>query len=214
MRLLYIPVFCLLVIAGCSGGHTEQVHGALPEALKEQALDLGGFNPHNVLLINEVGVVSLYLPAAMDTFFTYADYGQYHCGETKQYRFADKNFDPDRGLDQSYSDPTDSLYQLTILQTYNPDCESYTDVDEKMLTSLQGDKSHTYTMDTIKGRKIIVGVMQKQQDTLKVVEVTAITSVNGRKVSFVFQCFKKSAGNFVNQAITSIRTIEIKKQGS
>lgn len=199
-------------MSACTGGHTQQAHGALPEALKEQALDLGGFSPHNILLINEVGVVSLYLPAVMDTFFTYADYGEYHCGETKQYRFADKSFDPDRGLDQSYSDPTDSLYQLTILQTYNPDCESYTNVDAKMLQSLQKDKSHKYSMLTVKGRNIIVGLIQSKKDTMDVAEVTAVASVNGRKISFIYQCFKHKAGNFVNQAITSIRTIEIKKQ--
>lgn len=205
---------CLFLMVACSGGQSKEPHGALPDNLKEQALDLGGFTPHSILLINEVGVVSLYVPVVMDTFFTYADYGEYHCGETKQYRFASKTFDPDRGLDQSYSDPNDSLYQVTILQTYNPDCESYTDVNAKMLQSMQKDKSHKYSMLTVKDLNIIVGIMQSKKDTMDVAEVTAITSVKGRKISFIYQCFKRNAGNFVKDALTSIRTIEIKRQGS
>lgn len=210
MRILYMLLFCFLLMVGCSRSNGGQQHGTLPEALKEQALDLGNFKQHTIMLINEVGIVSMYLPDEMDTFFTYADYGQYHCGETKQYRFADKAFDPECGMDYSYSEPSDSMYQLTILQTYNPDCESYTDIDNKLLKSMQADKTHQYSMIEVKGKKIIVGIMDTVENDMHIAEVKAVTNAQGRKLRFVFQCYRQSAGNFVHDAITSIKTIEVK----
>jgi hypothetical protein len=210
MRSAIFVFFLLLLMASCSTDNSQKQE-SMPEEMKSQALDLGGYKKHSVLLINQLGSVSLYLPIAMDTFYTYADFGEYRCGETKQFRFSQKKFSPAHETDFSYSDPADSLYQLTITQTYNTDCETYLTIDDVLLHSLQKDKSHTYTMMDTKGKKIIVGVHQAKIDSMEVVEIIAKTTVSGRPVNFIFQCFKKSADGFLNLMLTSLKTIEIKE---
>jgi hypothetical protein len=208
MRTVFFAMCSVILLASCTGnGGTKQE--TLPEEMKSQALDLSGYSKRNIVLINQLGRVSIYLPVAMDTFFTYADFGEYHCGETKQFRFASKKFNPVGIIDLSYSDPTDSVYQGTIIQTYNKDCETNTTIDEQLLKSLQKDKTHMYTMIDVRGKKVIVGVMELSLKETDVAEVTAITSVSGRMIKFLFQCHKKMAGNFTSQILTSLKTLEI-----
>ena len=183
----------------------------MPEEMKSQALDLGSYTKHSVLLINGLGSISLYLPNAMDTFYTYADFGEYRCGETKQFRFAGKKYNPSHATDFSYTDPADSLYQLTILQTYNKDCETYITINDTMLEKMQKDKDKTYSMLDVRGKKVIVGVHEAQSNGMNVAQVDAITTVSGRQVKFIFQCFKRSTDGFVNQVITSLKSLVVKE---
>ena len=182
--------------------------------MKSQALDLGGYTKHSITLINELGNISIYLPNALDTFYTYADFGEYRCGETKQFRFASKKFDPDHATDFSYSDPTDTLYQLTIIQTYAKDCETYVTIDDAMLKSMKKEKGKIYSILDAKGKKIIAGVYETKKGNMDIAEIDAITTVSGRQVKFIFQCFRKYAKGFVDQMMTSLKTLEIKENST
>ena len=202
-------VFCCMVFAvACSNNGNQD---AMSDEVKAEALDLSGYIKHNILLINQLGTISIYLPAMLDTFYTYADFGEYHCGETKQFRFAAKKFGPGHDIDNSYSDPTDSIYQLTIIQAYSKDCETNVTIYSAMLNSMKADKGHTYTMLDAKGKKIIVGVHEETQDSMEVAEINAIASISGRPVKFNFQCYRKSVGSFVNQMLTSLKSIEVQE---
>jgi hypothetical protein len=211
MKGSFFIFFVLVLLSSCGNGSQKQE--TIPEGMKAQALDLTGYSKRNIQLINQLGSISIYLPLAFDTFYTYADFGEYHCGETKQYRFASKKFGLGHDIEDSYSDPADSLCQLTIVQTYDRDCETNITIDSTLLNSMKKDKTHTYTMLDAKGKKIIAGVQEVQQDIMDVAVIDAITSVSGRQVKFHFQCYKKDAGNFVNQMLTSLKSLEVKEDG-
>src|SRR5690349_1729578 len=107
MRVSFFIFLAMIVLASCTHNNSAKQE-TLPEDMKSQALDLGAFTKHNVTLINQLGSISIYLPNALDTFYTYADFGEYRCGETKQFRFSCKKFGYGHETDFSYSDPTDS----------------------------------------------------------------------------------------------------------
>ena len=58
MKFLSGLAFCVLLIYGCRGSQAHRQQDALPDRLKAEALDLEGFTPRSILLINEVGIVN------------------------------------------------------------------------------------------------------------------------------------------------------------
>jgi|GEM_PF-2442116 len=212
MRATFL-VFCGMVLVTACSHTNNQKQETLSEDAKAQALDLTGYSKRNIQLINQLGSISIYLPTALDTFYTYADFGDYHCGETKQYRFASKKFGPGHNLEDAYSDPTDSLCQLTIVQTYNRDCETNITIDSNLFNAMKKDKTHKYSMLDARGKKIIVGVLEGQQNIMDIAEVNGVTSISGRPVRFNFQCYKKDGRNFVKQMLISLKSLEVKEDG-
>jgi hypothetical protein len=185
-----------------------------------QTTSLEGYKQKSVRLANGLGIVSIYMPTEMDTFYSRVDFGEYHCGEVKFQRFVSKKYDcclyP--SSDFGYQDLSDSVYQLTIIQTYNKDCEQYITVDEGMLKTIQNnylavDKgmlaTPKYYLTEINGRKFIIRELRARVNDMDYQELCGFTDADGRQVKFVFKCYSKYAANFIERMMGSMKTIQI-----
>jgi hypothetical protein len=202
----FVLVFGLTLLFACGGNN--------------QPNSLAGYKQKSVRLTNGLGIVSIYMPNEMDTFYSRVDFGEYHCAEVKYHRFVSKKYDcclyP--SSDFGYQDLSDSVYQLTIVQTYNKDCEQYITVNEDMMRNIQNgylgiDKgmpaTPKYYLTDINGRKFIIRELRAKINGMDYQELCGFTDADGRQVKFIFKCYSKYAVNFIERMLASMKTIQI-----
>ncbi len=186
--------------------------------------DLHGYVQKSVLLSNSLGLVSVYLPAELDTFYTAVNYGEYHCAELKLHRFASRKYTCclSTNSDFLYNDLSDSLYQFTIIQTFNPDCEEYVTINADLENSIKNyymslDKEaalqRKYYMRNINGRVFLLSELSLKIDSLQLRELDGFTDADGRLIKFIYKCYCKNPGDFIERMMRSMKTIQIIEEG-
>jgi len=187
---------------------------------KYPTTDLTGYIQKSIRLANGLGIVSVYLPAELDTFYTTVNYGEYHCAEIKLHRFVSKKYTCclSSSSDYSYSDLSDSLYQFSITQTFNPDCEEFVNINAEVMKSVQDnyiaiDKNiapqRKYFMKEINGQQFIISELSTTINNFDLRELVGITDANGRMVKFIYKCYCRNGGNFIERMMASLETIQI-----
>ncbi len=202
--------FLYALLAGCT--------------VKSNPDSLQGYSQKSVRLSNGLGIVSVYLPAALDTFYTAVNYGEYHCAEVKLHRFASRKYDCclSTNSDFQYSDLSDSIYQFTIIQTFNPDCEEYITVNAGLMNTImeyyksldaKASAQRKFYLKDINGKHFIISELSMKIDSLQLNELDGFTDANGRLVKFIYKCYCRNPGDFIGQMTESLKTINIVPEG-
>lgn len=204
---LAIPLgFSVALLFGCSG--------------KEVGDNLKGYSQKSIRLSNGLGVVSVYVPAELDTFYSVVNYGEYHCAEIKLFRFASRKYSCclSNNSDFLYSDLSDSLYQFTIMQTFNPDCEEYVTVDAGLMNTIKDyylsiDAKEAmlrkYYMKEINGKNFIISELSTKIDSVNLRELDGFTDANGRLIKFIYKCYCMNSRNFIERMMKSLKSVQI-----
>lgn len=205
---LIIAIVVMLASCGGGGNHSAPV------------VNVKGYKQKSIRLANGLGVVSIYLPPELDTFYTFINFGEYHCAEVKLHRFFSKKYGcaPSPSVDFDYSDMPDSAYQFSIVQTYNKDCEQFINIDEGMMKNIEDMYTNLnkyiagnrkYTMKEINGNKFIISQLNTKLNNLNLEEVEGFTQADGRMVKFIFQCYSPDVDDFTDRMLASLNTIQI-----
>ncbi len=216
----YFIIIISLFLFACNE-RTEKNN--VPNAqLKDKKNIPSNYFMHEIELINDIGNIKVCVPKNLDTIYEWNKNDHDCFYNVQMYRIADSNYSLIKETETctEFSAP-DSLYQLTVIHQIYPCIEYlYKDLDIifEELYAEQTKNSYVEILlnetQTINGRKFIIVAKKFNlwQNEKEQIIVNAITPINAVPITFSYECWSSNCGDFLNIALQSIKTIEIKEK--